>query len=190
MTAGNWHRRWRATGSVRPGKQGQPGGSRLDTYEKPILAMVEAERDIALHEIAGRLLNEHGIRVVPSTVWLFFKKRGITFKTRRHTHRSNTARTSLPDVSPGSTARPISTWKTTTFTAGLRLTGMVAPMVLDGAIALFPGLQSNRNGIFQTQSTAPKKRSLYNQRSMGEYRPHDPCLLKKRVPQLLRSTRL
>ena len=61
-TAGNWHRRWRATGSVRPGKQGQPGGSRLDVYEKPILAMVEAERDIALHEIAGRLLSEHGIR--------------------------------------------------------------------------------------------------------------------------------
>ena len=59
-TAGNWHRRWRATGSARPGKQGQPGGSRLDAYEKPILAMVEAERDIALHEIAERLLSEHG----------------------------------------------------------------------------------------------------------------------------------
>ena len=29
--------------------------------------MVEAEHDIALHEIAGRLLSEHGIRVVPSS---------------------------------------------------------------------------------------------------------------------------
>ena len=71
--------------------------------------MVEAERDIALHEIAGRLLSEHGIGVVPSTVWLFFKKRGITFKKRRHTHRSNNARTCAPDGRPGSTARLIST---------------------------------------------------------------------------------
>lgn len=29
---------------------------------------------------------------------------------------------------------PHNHWKTTTFIAGLRLTGMVAPMVLDGAI--------------------------------------------------------
>ncbi len=29
---------------------------------------------------------------------------------------------------------PHSHWKTTTFVAGLRLTGMVAPMVLDGPI--------------------------------------------------------
>jgi len=28
-TAGNWHRLWRATGSARPGKQGQPGGSNV-----------------------------------------------------------------------------------------------------------------------------------------------------------------
>jgi len=108
-TAGNWHRRWRATGSARPGKQGQPGGSKLDAYEEPILAMVEADRDIALHEIAERLLSEHGIRVVPSTVWLFFEKRGITFKKRRHTHPSNNARTSSLDGRPGSTVRSIST---------------------------------------------------------------------------------
>ena len=80
-------------------------------------------------------------------------------------HRSNTARTSLPDgqinLDPeklifvdetGASTRmarlrgraprgqrcrasvPHGHWKTTTFTAALRLTGMVAPTVLDGAM--------------------------------------------------------
>ena len=90
-TAGNWHRRWRATGSARPGRQGQPGGSKLDAYETPILAMVEADPDIALHEIADRLAGEHGVRAVRSTVWLFFQKRGITFKKRRPMRRNSSA---------------------------------------------------------------------------------------------------
>ena len=42
-TAGNWHRRLRATGSACPGKQGQPGGSKLDAYEGHILGMVEED---------------------------------------------------------------------------------------------------------------------------------------------------
>lgn len=90
-TAGNWHRRWRATGSAQPGKQGQPGGSKLDAYEEPILAMVEADPGIALHEIAERLAREHGVRVARSTVWLFFEKRGITWKKRRRMPRSSSA---------------------------------------------------------------------------------------------------
>ena len=42
-------------------------------------------------------------------------------------------------------------WKTTTFVAGLRNTGMVAPMVLDGPI----------NGeFFQTYEVAPIRRTV------------------------------
>ncbi len=82
-TAGNWHRLWRATGSARPGKQGQPSRSKLDAYEPQILAMVAKNKDIALYEIADRLVQEHGICAAPSTVWQFFNKRGITFKKRR-----------------------------------------------------------------------------------------------------------
>ena len=90
-TAGNWHRRWRATGSVRPGKQGQPRRSKLDAYEVHILAMVEADRDIALYEIAARLADEHGVRAATSTVWHFFDKRDITFKKRRRMPRNSSA---------------------------------------------------------------------------------------------------
>ena len=82
-TAGNWHRLWRATGSARPGKQGKPRRSKLDTYEAQILAMVEEDKDIALYEIADRLAQEYDICAAPSTVWQFFNKRGITFKKRR-----------------------------------------------------------------------------------------------------------
>ena len=42
--------------------------------------MVAETKDIALYEIAERLEKEHGVRVVPSTVWQFFAKRGITYK--------------------------------------------------------------------------------------------------------------
>jgi len=92
-TAGNWHRLWRATGSVRPGKQGQPRHSKLDAYEADILAMVEDNKDIALYEIADRLAQEHAIRVAPSTVWHFFAKRAITVKKRRHMRQNNSATT-------------------------------------------------------------------------------------------------
>lgn len=90
-TAGNWHRLWRATGSTRPGKQGQPSHSKLDAYEAHILAMVEEDKDIALYEIADRMMQDHGARVAPSTVWHFFKKRGITFKKRRRTRANSSA---------------------------------------------------------------------------------------------------
>ena len=90
-TAGNWHRLWRKTGSLRPGKQGQPRHSKLDACEAQILAMVEETRDIALYEIAGRLAQEHGIHAAPSTVWQFFAKRGITLKKRRRMRASSNA---------------------------------------------------------------------------------------------------
>lgn len=93
-TAGNWHRLWRKTGSVRPGKQGHPVRSKLDAYEAEILAMVEENKDIALYEIADRLAAEHGIRAAPSTVWWFFTKRAITFKKRPRTPQNRSAWTS------------------------------------------------------------------------------------------------
>jgi transposase len=91
-TAGNWHRLWRATGSARPGKPGQPSRSKLDAYEAAILAMVEEDKDIALYEIADRLAEEHGVRAAPSTVWHFFAKRDITYKKRRRMRANSSVR--------------------------------------------------------------------------------------------------
>ncbi|BAV50392.1 hypothetical protein MesoLj113a_70880 [Mesorhizobium sp. 113-1-2] len=62
-------------------KQGQPSGSKLDPHERFILGLIEETPDITLAEIAERLASGHGVRVVPSTVWMFLDKRGVTFKT-------------------------------------------------------------------------------------------------------------
>lgn len=107
-TAINWHRRWREQGSVEPARQGPPPGSKLDAHESFILGLIEADKDIALHEIAGQLEAKRGVRTCPATVWYFFSRRGLTHKKRLATLRSSSARTYSPGGSPGSTARLIS----------------------------------------------------------------------------------
>lgn len=92
-TAGEWFRRYRDNGETAARKQGQPMGSKLDAHEGFILGLVEEDRDISLAEIAERLLAEHGVSAVPSTVWEFFNKRGITFKKRRRMRANSNART-------------------------------------------------------------------------------------------------
>ena len=108
-TAGSWFRQWRATGDLRPGRQGQPKRSKLDVHEAFILDLVADNKDIALHEIAERLAEVHGLRVAPSTVWHFFAKRGITYKKRRHMRRNSSAPTSSPGDRVGLTDNSIST---------------------------------------------------------------------------------
>ena len=104
-----WHQQWRARGSLEPARQGQPPGSKLDAHEAFILALVSADKDIALHEIAERLAMDRGVRACPATVWYFFTKRGLTHKKRRATRPSRNARTSKPGARTGSMARSSST---------------------------------------------------------------------------------
>jgi transposase len=90
-TAGNWYRRFRASGETGARKQGHPPGSKLDAHDGFILGLVEECQDITLVEIAGRLRAERAVSAAPSTIWEFFKARGITFKKRRHMPASNSA---------------------------------------------------------------------------------------------------
>ena len=110
-TAINWHRQWREEGSLEPGRQGKPTGSKLDPHEAFILELIEERKDIACHEIAETLEADQGVRSCPATVWYFLDKRGLTHKKRRPTRPSNSARTSLPAAGSGSTVSPISTRK-------------------------------------------------------------------------------
>lgn len=98
-----WHQQWRAEGSLDPARQGQPPGSKLDAHEAFILGLVNADKDIALHEIAERLLAARGVAACPATVWHFFTKRGLTHKKRRGTRASKSARTSRRVARTGST---------------------------------------------------------------------------------------
>jgi transposase len=91
-TAVRWHRAWRDHGEREARKQGPKGGGKLDPHEVFILGLVEAEPDITLVEVGERLVAERSISAVPSTIWLFFERRGMTFKKRLHTPPSRNAR--------------------------------------------------------------------------------------------------
>ena len=92
-TAGEWFRRYRDYGETTARKQGQPPGSKLDAHEAFILGLVDETPDISLAEIAERLLAERSVSAVPSTVWEFFNRRGITFKKRRRMRANSSAAT-------------------------------------------------------------------------------------------------
>lgn len=90
--AGAWARLKRATGDVAPKKQGGPAGSILDPHEGFILGLIEARKDITLAEIGARLMAEHGVRAVPSTIWYFLDARGLTVKKNRPRERTGPGR--------------------------------------------------------------------------------------------------
>ncbi len=111
-TAGRWHRLWRTSGDIVPGRKGNPGGSRLDAHAGFLLGLVEAGgKDITLAEMAERLRTERSEAVDPSTIHNWLKKRGITFKKRQAMLPNRLAKTSLRPAKPGSTASAISTPK-------------------------------------------------------------------------------
>lgn len=105
-TAIKWVRQWRREGHVRARSMGRPARFKLDGYEEEILSLVEAHKDIALHEIADHLAQAHGVKVAPSTVCLFFKRRGLTFKKRQAMHRNSKDPMCSPAAGSGSTGSP------------------------------------------------------------------------------------
>lgn len=92
-TAGSWYRRFRETGETIARKQGHPPGSKLDVHDGFILGLVEERRDLTLVEISERLRAERSVSAAPSTIWEFFKARGITLKKRRRMPASSSAPT-------------------------------------------------------------------------------------------------
>ena len=94
-TAGSWFRLWRRTGSVAPGRQGNPGGSKLDPLSDYILGLIDARKDIALYEICHRLKMDHGVDVQTSTMWYFLDRREFSFKKRQAMRPNKTAKTLL-----------------------------------------------------------------------------------------------
>jgi transposase len=81
-TAGTWARLKRATGEVRPAKQGKPKGSVLDGHADFILRALAEAPDTTLDEMVERLREERGVTVVRTAVWKFLDRRGLTHKKR------------------------------------------------------------------------------------------------------------
>jgi transposase len=90
-TAGAWARLKRATGLVRPAKQGKPKGSVLDAHADFILGTLKAAPDTTLDEMVERLQQERAVVVVRTAVWKFLDRRGQTHKKRLLTPASRSA---------------------------------------------------------------------------------------------------
>jgi transposase len=71
--------RMAATGSLAPSRQGRPAGSgKLATCRDIVIGWVEAQGDITLHELAERLLSEHGVKVHLSSLSRLLTGAGFT----------------------------------------------------------------------------------------------------------------
>jgi transposase len=81
-TAGTWARLKRATGDVRPAKQGKPKGSVLDVHAAFIFGTLAEAPDTTLDEMVERLREECAVTVVRTAVWKFLDRRGQTHKKR------------------------------------------------------------------------------------------------------------
>src|ERR1700720_4025651 len=92
-TAGTWARLKRATGEVRPAKQGKPKGSVLDAHADFILGTLRQTPDLTLAEMVERLAVERDVRVVGTAVWKFLDRHGQTHKKRLRTPASRTVPT-------------------------------------------------------------------------------------------------
>jgi transposase len=81
-TAGTWARLKRATGEVRPAKQGKPKGAVLDAHASFILDVLAKAPDTTLDEMVERLREERGVTVVRTAVWKLLDRHGQTHKKR------------------------------------------------------------------------------------------------------------
>lgn len=91
-TAGSWARLKRATGEVRPAKQGKPAGSVLDAHTDYILGVLKETPDTTLDEMVERLRDDRAVTVVRTAVWKFLDRHKQTHKKRLLTPASKRGR--------------------------------------------------------------------------------------------------
>ena len=94
-TAVHWIYALTTTGSCCAKPQG--GGTRshkIGAFAGMILAAIEAQKDIALAELAAMLREDHGVSFVPSTIWRCLDRHRMTLKKKRCTQPSRNGQTS------------------------------------------------------------------------------------------------
>ena len=88
-----WHDRRRREGDFgRKAQGGDRRSGRIEAYAALILSLLNEKPDMTLAELQARL-TEKGVGAGLSTLWRFFKRRGITRKKRPRTPPSRTGRT-------------------------------------------------------------------------------------------------
>ncbi len=72
-------RRYRATGSATPARQGRPPGSKLDVHAAFLCAIVDAEPDVTMPELSRRLEAAHGVAGDPADLSRLLIRHGFTY---------------------------------------------------------------------------------------------------------------
>ena len=74
-----WSQRYRATGSVAPGKMGGHRKRVLEPHRAFILEQIAQRPHLTLHRLRDALAAR-GVSVSHNTVWLFVRREGLRFK--------------------------------------------------------------------------------------------------------------
>jgi len=78
-SAVKWSQRYRATGSVAPGKMGGHRKPLLDPHRAFILERIGQTPHLTLHRLKDELAAR-GVQVSHNAVWLFLRREGLRFK--------------------------------------------------------------------------------------------------------------
>jgi len=74
-----WSQRYRATGSVAPGKMGGHRKRVLDAHRAFIIERISQTPHLTLHGLKDELAAR-GVKVSHNAVWLFLRREGLRFK--------------------------------------------------------------------------------------------------------------
>ncbi len=80
-SAVKWHQRYRATGSVAPGKMGGHRKRILEPHRSFIVERINQTSHLTLHGLKDELAAR-GVKVSHDTVWTFLRREGLRFKKR------------------------------------------------------------------------------------------------------------
>ncbi len=78
-SAVKWWQRYRATGSVAPGKMGGHRKRVLEPHRAFIVARINQTPHLSLHGLKAELAGR-GVKVSHDTVWQFLRREGLRFK--------------------------------------------------------------------------------------------------------------
>jgi transposase len=78
-SAVKWSQRYRATGSVAPGKMGGHRKRVLDPHRDFIIERINQTPHLTLHGLKDELAAR-GVEVSHNAVWLFLRREGLRFK--------------------------------------------------------------------------------------------------------------
>ena len=110
--------RWRALerrqGDARPGPLGGDRRSgRIEAHGEAILALIDGEPDMTLHEMR-KALAARGLQFGIGTLWRFFRRHGVSLKKRPPAHTAGAPAPALPGPASSVRARRLIVRRTRT----------------------------------------------------------------------------